>query len=303
MLIDTSFDVRTDAGGRDPDTYSPTLRRYHQFLWSKPLPGGSLIELDTTTPHAYLHHRSEIGELWWSSDSVVTTFRDHGAARSVVGQLAAEELDEFLRAAYTIGAMLVFPGDKRGPSTTINGARGLHPRIRDRIDLTLECIRRHYLGEPSPLADVLARYADFFALFEDFRGYVDFFLLQDLVTDDGAAVRFFTPFADFTTPAIPPDVEVYREYMRASIAFVEARNRRIAEWAAAQPASGDDVLADIVPLRPTTGAGVQRILAEDAVGHMLRAGMMDDEIVAELARQGIQVSIGAVAALRHRMGR
>ena len=44
--------------------------------------------------------------------------------------------------------------------------------IRDRFDLTLECIRRHYLDEPSPLSATLARYADFFGLFGDFAGYV-----------------------------------------------------------------------------------------------------------------------------------
>jgi len=31
---------------------------------------------------------------------------------------------------------------------------------------------------------VLDRYVDFFGLFESFQGYVEFFLLQDLVTDD-----------------------------------------------------------------------------------------------------------------------
>jgi hypothetical protein len=35
------------------------------------------------------------------------------------------------------------------------------------------------------------RYRDFFALFESFRGYVDFFLLQDLVTDDYSGVTFW----------------------------------------------------------------------------------------------------------------
>ena len=40
VVIDTAFDVRTDAGGGDPDRYSGTLRRYHQLLWSKPLPNG-----------------------------------------------------------------------------------------------------------------------------------------------------------------------------------------------------------------------------------------------------------------------
>ena len=53
------------------------------------------------------------------------------------------------------------------------------------MDLTLECIRRHYLGDPvTPLGETLGRYREFFDLFDDFRGYVDFFLLQVLVTDD-----------------------------------------------------------------------------------------------------------------------
>ena len=53
-MIDTSFDVRTDAGGRDPDSYSSTLRRYHQRLWSKPLPGGTVFALTAGRPHSYL---------------------------------------------------------------------------------------------------------------------------------------------------------------------------------------------------------------------------------------------------------
>ncbi len=52
------------------------------------------------------------------------------------------------------------------------------------------------MDQDSPLAPTLSRYADFFALFGDFRGYVSFFLLDDLVTDDGS-VKFFMPFDDF----------------------------------------------------------------------------------------------------------
>ena len=44
----TSFDLRTDAGGKDPDKRSPTLRRYHRLLWSEPLPGGAMFDLDDT---------------------------------------------------------------------------------------------------------------------------------------------------------------------------------------------------------------------------------------------------------------
>ena len=58
-VIDTTFDFRSDTPpGQDPDACSPTLRRYHQLLWSKPLPNGTPFELDVTTPYAYLHHLS-----------------------------------------------------------------------------------------------------------------------------------------------------------------------------------------------------------------------------------------------------
>jgi hypothetical protein len=75
--------------------------------------------------------------------------------------------------------MMVFPGYQVDRKMTINQRRGCHGSIRDRFDLTLECIRRHYLDEPSPLSATLARYAEFFGLFGDFAGYVDFFHLQD----------------------------------------------------------------------------------------------------------------------------
>ena len=39
--VDTTFDFHSDTpAGKDPDKYSPTLRRYHQLLWSKDLPYG-----------------------------------------------------------------------------------------------------------------------------------------------------------------------------------------------------------------------------------------------------------------------
>ena len=114
---------------------------------------------------------------------------------------------------------------------TINMARGCHPRIKDRFDLTLECIRRHYLDEPSPLSDPLARYADFFGLFGDFAGYVDFFDLQDLVDHGAAAVRFFMPFEDFAASPLPRTLDAYFVYRQRAIEFIESRNRRISAFA------------------------------------------------------------------------
>jgi hypothetical protein len=80
--------------------------------------------------------------------------------------------------------------------------------------------------EENPLEPTLSRYADFFALFGDFRGYVTFFLLQDLVTDE-FRVKFFMPFDDFRPPSAPKDIGTDKEYRRRSIEFIEARNHRI----------------------------------------------------------------------------
>src|SRR5271170_3379376 len=73
--VDITFDFRSDTPeGRDPDAFSPTLRRYHKRLWSKSLPSGVAFELDDTTPRVYLHHQSALGEFFLSSDSVIPTF-------------------------------------------------------------------------------------------------------------------------------------------------------------------------------------------------------------------------------------
>lgn len=132
-----------------------------------------------------------------------------------------------MRVGYTIGGMMLFPANRVGRSMTINSARGFHPRIKDRFDLTVECIRRHYLDQWSPLSGVLGRYSDFFHLFGDLRGYVEFFLLEDLVTEDGAAVKFFAPFKDFSTSPLPESLDAYRAYQHHAVGFIEARNRRI----------------------------------------------------------------------------
>ena len=162
---------------------------------------------------------------------MIATFIRYTATAQIIEQIPQAEHDEFDRLGYTMGGMMVFPGNQVDRKPTINAARGFNRKISDRMDLTLECVRRYYRRESSPLALVLGRYAGFFALFEDFQGYVDFFLLQDLVSSDYEAVRFFMPFTDFSPPAIPRDLAAYREFRRLSIKFTEARNRRIDQLA------------------------------------------------------------------------
>lgn len=223
--IDITFDFRRDTPeGKDPDAYSKTLRRYHKQLWSKPLPGGELFSLDDTIPGRYLSHRSALGEFILTSDSVIPTFKWSQRIRELIPN---DELMAFNAIGYTIGGMMIFPGNRVDGKWTINQARGCAKQIRDRFDLTVECIRRHYNGDESPLSGVLQRYARFFELFQSFRGYVEFFLLQDLVSADFSSVRLSEPFDNFASSPIPDGVGDYNAYRAASIAFIEARNKRI----------------------------------------------------------------------------
>ncbi len=228
--IDTKFDFRSDTPpGKDPDTWSPTLCKYHKLLWSKPLPNGVVFDLVYKTAPFYLHHDSDVGEFWLSSDAVIPTFRWVSNIKELITN---EELNDFIAIGYTIGGMMLFPAVQIDRKWTINQARGCTKKISDRFDLTLECIRRHYTKEESPLGEVLSRYAEFFRLFHDFRGYVEFFLLQDLVSDDCTAVKFFSPFDDFNSSAVPNNKAAYLDYRTLAVDFITARNQRIRDWSA-----------------------------------------------------------------------
>ena len=230
LAIDTTFDFQTDARGRDPDTFSPTLRHYHKLLWSKRLPGGTYFGLDDMTPGAYLHHRSSLGEYLLGSDSMIPTYTRWKRLMPLTTQFAASENEAFRILSYTIGGMILFPGNRVDGLATINGARGCHPRIADRMDLTLECIRRYYSGDASPLYTTLNRYRAFFGLFEDFLGYVRYFLLDDLVYETCSRVKFFLPFDGFSGSPLPRTVDEYKSYRSASMAFIELRNARIERY-------------------------------------------------------------------------
>jgi hypothetical protein len=195
-------------------------------LWSKPLPSGDHFDLSDATPRVYLHHRSKLGEFFLSSDTVMPSFTNWSAMDPITRQLPDAELEAFDALAYTIGGMMVFPGNQIDRKWTLNQARGCSRSISDRFDLTVECIRRHYAGKESPLSVTINRYPEFFGLFGGFRGCVDYFLLDDLVDDD-LEVRFFMPFDDFSPPAVPKDVATYREFRQRSMEFIAARNERI----------------------------------------------------------------------------
>ena len=77
----------------------------------------------------------------------------------IINKIPSDEIDSFYALCSTIGAYIIYPSKRVDKKMTINGARGTNGKIKDRFDLTLECIRRHYLNEESPLSETLERYA------------------------------------------------------------------------------------------------------------------------------------------------
>jgi hypothetical protein len=230
MIFDANFDHRLDSNGKDPDSHSPYLKEQHKLLWSKPLPNGELFNLEMPSGE-YLRHTSNLGEFHLSSDSISHSLRNQKRMKSIIDQIPESELDEFQAIGSTIGARILFPGNRIAGQATINAARGFSSKINDRFDLTLECIKLHFHGLSNPLEDSLNRYSDFFKLFESFDGYVKFFLLQDLVTDNFSEVKFYLPHdQSFEKSPRPDSVESYMQYKDNTISFVKARNNRVSEW-------------------------------------------------------------------------
>ena len=240
--IDVGFDFTSDTphywdnfwdnnglgtGGADPDIASDMLRTYHRLLWSKQLPNGEHMSLQAGTRSDYLFWKN----FRFGSDSITASFR-YKNYKSMLCQVAASIpdyrafMENYIHRTYTIGGAIIFPKHKY----SINQARGCTRQIRDRWDLTLECIRRYYLGQPSPLYDVLLQDQAFFDLFVDFRGYVDFFFLQDCVTADYASVHFLIGDGSFPNPPLPRSVGEYLSWIDAELDFVSARNSRIQEF-------------------------------------------------------------------------
>jgi hypothetical protein len=228
LKIDTTFNFYTDASGGDPDSTSPTLKRYHRLLWSKLLPNGIKFELLDNKSGAYLYHKSELGEYFLGSDAITHSYKNHKRKQWLITQIS-NEVDELFDTGSTIGAYTIFPNNRIDGNHTINQARGVNSLIDDRFDLTIECIRRFYLGETSPLYDTLLRYKNFFYLFTDFIGFIHFFFLEDLL-DENQQVKFYLPFDNFNSRPIFTSIEDYKTYKTSVMKFITQRNLRVEEY-------------------------------------------------------------------------
>lgn len=216
------------VGPIDPDTKSETLKEYHRLLWSKELPNGEVMELTSRKAPYYLTWK----DFCFGSDTIIVGFR-YVRYKHIISQVNKMQKDykdyweKLIRRAYTIGGTIIFPVHR----LSMNQRRGMNRRISDRWDLTLECIRRFYIGEESPLYNVMFEDKAFYDLFVDFKGYVDFFLLQDAVTDDYSAVNIWDGAGDFVEDGLPKTLDDYFDFIEKEFAFLDKRNKRIKEYA------------------------------------------------------------------------
>ncbi|WP_422390180.1 DUF6994 family protein [Arthrobacter sp. N1] len=245
--LNLSFDYHADSAGKDPDSSSARLKADHQLLWTKELPDGSPFELHV--PETAKERRSNYLMLDQSdgksftvgSDAITNSYTTWTKLKPLFEGLSDAQRTRYLDPPYTIGSAMIWPL-RTIHLPAMNTARGFGPSgtlIADRMDLTLECIRRHYAKEPgghreesplSPLDDVITNYADFFELFDGFRGFVDFFHFQDLVLPGYDGVRFLLPFNDFARSSLPTTVDEYVTYREATLDFIERRGARMADW-------------------------------------------------------------------------
>lgn len=229
MKIDTTYNFQAETEPQDADRYSSILQEYHRILWSKPLPNGKMFKLEKIDKNQ-LYHKSDLGEFYLSSDRAVPTFSKWKKMQHIINQIPKERIEKFDNLTETIGAITIWPCNRVGEYQTINGARGFNSLISDRLDLTIECIRRYYQGEDSPLYDTFKRYDSFFKLFSDFKGYIDFFLFQDFVSTDYSSVKIAPPYDNFRLIPVPNNLEEYMHYIDFTKELINGRNRRILQW-------------------------------------------------------------------------
>jgi hypothetical protein len=233
QAIDVDFCFYDDPQFRtDADSDSSLLQSWHATLWSKDLPDGNRIEWTAEPGTTCLTHDSALGSFRVSSDTIASLHERYVPA--LWAAVSPQDQETYMRAFYTIGGFIVFPRHSR----SLNQQRGWDRAISDRFDLTLECIRRHYLDvHTNPLGEVLASDAAFFRLFgvgqAGFAAYVEFFHLQDLTAGNG--IKWFDGSAEkawsFTDEALPSNAAAYRRHLDSVLEFVTARNGRIAHWA------------------------------------------------------------------------
>lgn len=168
--------LKTDCDAKSVKLYDQMM----EWLDGKELPDGQVIHL--TRAGKYLLKKEDIR---LSGDNVFTRFT--GRVPDLMDELEEIKGSEWkayqqriIRNGWRIGGEILFPRHRN----SLNGMRGFSRQIMDRFDLTLECIQNFYEDKNSPLSWVLEMDREWFELFVNFQGFIDFFLLNDWVDEN-----------------------------------------------------------------------------------------------------------------------
>lgn len=230
MIIDTKFSYAKDekVNGRDPDKYSLKLKVDHCIMWNRELPNKKYGKLSLGIIDGKILGFVNGKEYVFSPDCITNSFLNWKKKIETKEDITIY-VNNYKSVDYTIGSSILFPvtDDNGSSGFTINKARGLSPKICDRIDYTLECIRLFYLDKSiaTPLSSCLSSYSHFFDWFLDFENYVKFFYLDDLVSSDYKQVKSFIGTIDFSNP-LPNSIN-YGTYLKNITTFIIERNKRI----------------------------------------------------------------------------
>ena len=234
---------------RDIDTYSPTLREYQACIYKKVLHEGELFDLKIGNDPEYdylywnnpTYYGNDLEKSRFASDSIVNMQERYAPQEKEFIpdkniKHYKNKLKKYVRAASTIGGEIIFP---KHPNS-VNMARGRNHKIKDRFDLTLECIRRFYEKDEekrdSPLYEVLKADKKFFNLFKDFDNYVKFFYLDGSYVQ-GGKIKFFIGgdmfkkgMDGFKNPdfsPFPKDETEWNRLYRKQLKYLKKRNKQI----------------------------------------------------------------------------
>ncbi len=226
----TKDSVKNNIKG-DPDIFNNTLRIYQKELYSREklcLDFGNRMDYD------YLIYKEK--NIRFASDCIINMnemykeYKEtHEKYFSICSNYYKKLYQEYLDTARTIGGEIIFPKHRY----SINQCRGVYRQIKDRFDLTLECIKRFYEHiQPNPLEKILLMDKEFFGLFgtgvRGFEKYVNFFFLDDLVKD-GKVDFFFGTYNDdiFNHSPFAWKQAEWEQLLEKQMVFLEKRNKAI----------------------------------------------------------------------------
>lgn len=215
----------------DPDAKCEELREMHYRLYNRyALYINRPFSFEKKYPLSFSEGRyfylSENGSCRLGSDTMNSSYLYYEALKNIksemekCGRNAEAEIEKYRKdIIYRPGNFIVFP-----KKDSINVERGRNGKIKDRFDLTLDCIKKQYEKEDNPLAYVLQKnWEYFFCRFRDFNEYVHFFMLEDYLDEKCNVMQFI----DNEDHILPKNLGEYDEYIKRISSVIEKRTKRI----------------------------------------------------------------------------